>query len=153
MTRHNLEGHISWLLSRKVTTASGVNGRATTNSTREDPVNSRTVEEEADQGIPRAPSSPVHHRRTAQGINVVEAFARPALPASASAKARLQEPRQALADDSMGRLSSTARSSRPGLMSQHQLATPASTTSSTAASCTSLSSTYMTFLKEGQGLY
>ncbi|KAH7417089.1 QDE3-like protein [Cadophora sp. MPI-SDFR-AT-0126] len=147
MTRHNLDSHISWLLSRKVAPASGVNARVPTNSIRAELANARAAEEEADQESSRVPSSPPQHRRTAQVINVVEAFARPALPASVPTKSRPREPGQVLTDDSMGRLSSATRSSRPGLMSQHQLATPASTTSSTAASCTSLSSSYLSLLK------
>lgn len=154
MTRHNLDSHISWLLSRKVTPPSGVHARAPTNSTRGDPVSANPVEEEAEQEIRRAPPSPPQHRGAAQVVNAVRAFARPALPASVTAKSQLQESRQVLTDESMGKLSSATRSTRPGLMSQHQLATPASTTSSTAASYTShtsLNSNYVTFLKEGQG--
>ncbi|KAH7364424.1 QDE3-like protein [Rhexocercosporidium sp. MPI-PUGE-AT-0058] len=150
MTRHNLDSHISWLLSRKVTPPSGVHARATANSTRGDPVNADPVGEEADQETRKAPPSPFQHRRAAQVVNVVGTFARPTLPASVTTKSQLQEPRQVLTDEAMGKLSSATRSTRPGLMSQHQLVTPASTTSSTAASYTSLSSNYVTFLKEGQ---
>lgn len=151
MTRHNLDSHLSWLLSRKVTPPPGVHARAPANSTRGNPVSADPVKEEATQEIPRSPPSPSRHRRVAQVVNVVEAFARPALPASVNAKSQLQDSRQVLTDEAMGRLSSATRSTRPGLMSQHQLATPASTTSSTAASYSSLNSNYVNFLKEGQG--
>ncbi|KAK0118944.1 ATP-dependent DNA helicase sgs1 [Cadophora gregata] len=147
MTRHNLESHISWLLSRKVKPASGVNAGVQTYSTGHESVNANAVEEEADLDIPRAAPSPPQHQRPAHVVNVVETFARPALPASVTAKSHLQDSRQVSTNESMGRLSSTTRPSRPSLMSQHQLATPASTTSSTAASCTSLSSSYMNLLK------
>ncbi|KAL2064908.1 hypothetical protein VTL71DRAFT_4048 [Oculimacula yallundae] len=154
MTRHNLNSHISWLLSRKITPPSGVHAAAPTRSIREDPVDEDLAgeeEEELDQDVSRAPPSPPQHRGAAQVVNVAEAFARPALPALVTAKPQLHQSRQTITDEAMGKLSSASRSTRPGLMSQHQLATPASTTSSTAASHISFTSNYNAFAKtEGQ---
>ncbi|CZS91539.1 uncharacterized protein RAG0_02132 [Rhynchosporium agropyri] len=160
MTRHNLDSHISWLLSRKVNPPSGVHARGLNRSTNREDLSEADIVaeeeeeeevEEIDQEIPRAPPSPPHHRRAVQDINVSEAFARPALPASTTAKARLQNSREIVKEESMGKLSSATRSTRPSLISQQQLATPASTTSSTAASHISLTSNYSAFLqKEGQ---
>lgn len=148
MTRHNLNSHISWLLSHKVTPPSGVHASALINPTTAEPVHASFLEEGAEEDISRALPSPPQHSRAAQLVDVVQAFARPALPASLTAQSHLQNSRQTLTDESMGKLTSASRSARPTLMSQHQLATPASTTYSTATP--SLTSTYTQFLKSNE---
>ncbi|KAI9053676.1 hypothetical protein LZ554_002630 [Drepanopeziza brunnea f. sp. 'monogermtubi'] len=149
MTRHNLDTHITWLLSHRVAPPSGAHARVSTNSTTAGLVNASPVEEEAEEEeeTPRSLPSPTRPQRIARPVDVAQAFARPALPPSIVARTYQQEPSQALTDESMGGLKSANKSTRPGLMSQHQLATPASTTSSTASS-SSLSRSYTNFLKD-----
>jgi bloom syndrome protein len=105
-------------------------------------------EEESEQETPR-PSIPAQHRRLTPTDNIVQEFARPTLPTTIVTKS---QPQGTVVDNSMGKLSSASRSTRPGLMSQHQLATPASTTNSTAVS-SSLTKTYTTFLRESNGMF
>lgn len=148
MTRHNLDVHISWLLSHKVTPPAGVHARA---PTAHNTSSRQSLEEEEEfRDIPEAPPSPPRNLRAPRTVDVAQNFARPALPASVTVRSQLQEARGIPVNDSMGRLTSAPKSSRPGLMSQHQLATPASTTSTTAGS-SSLSRSYSTFLREGNG--
>lgn len=146
MTRHNLDSHISWLLSRKVAPPSGAHARFTTSTTTVEPANASPVETEAEEDIQRILPSPPRPQRVVQPVHVAPAFARPALPPSVAARTYLQAPVQALTDESMG-ITSAKKSTRPGLMSQHQLATPASTTSS-AATSSSLTKNYTSFLKD-----
>ncbi|PBP18521.1 QDE3-like protein [Diplocarpon rosae] len=146
MTRHNLDSHIAWLLSNTVAPPSGAHARVSVDSTAAEPVNESPAEEEAEEETQRAPPSPPRTRQVAPLVDAAQLFARPALPPSIATRSNLQESRQALGDESMGRLTSSSRSTRPGLMSQNQLATPASTTSSTAAP-SSLTNNYSAFLK------
>ncbi len=146
MTRHNLNSHISWLLSHEVTPPSGVHARALTNPTTAEPINGSFLEEELEEDIARALPSPPQHQRAVQSVHAAQPFVRPALPASLAAHSHLQNSRQALTDESMGRLTSAPRSKKPTLMSQNQLATPASTTSSTGTP--SFTKAYSQFLKD-----
>ncbi|KAJ5032691.1 uncharacterized protein L3040_009286 [Drepanopeziza brunnea f. sp. 'multigermtubi'] len=149
MTRHNLDTHITWLLSHRVAPPSGAHARVSTNSTTAGLVNASPVEKETEEEEenPRFLPSPTRPQRIPRPVDVVQAFARPALPPSIVARTYRQDPSQALTDESMGGLKSANKSTRPGLMSQHQLATPASTTSSTASSA-SLTRSYTNFLKD-----
>jgi bloom syndrome protein len=145
MTRHNLDTQISWLLSHKVTPPVGLSLAITTNPTpAADIAIEDFLEDEEDIGeIPRVPPKAAANPRVPAAINV-HAFVRPPLPSAVAPKSLLQEPTSTFADESMGRLSSAQRSKRPALMSQQQLATPASTS---GTACTSLTQSYKKSLK------
>jgi bloom syndrome protein len=129
MTRHNLAIHISWLLSNEVTPPVGVSAIAPTHSA--EIVHADTLEEDIEQEIPTAAPSPIPNRRIVETVNVVQDFVRPALPSTSR-----PQPREFTneTEESMGKLASAPRSTRPVLLSLHQLATPSSTTSSTSSS-------------------
>lgn len=135
MTRHNLAIHISWLLSSEVTPPVGVHtvpGASTTVST----VSAETIyadseEEDIEEQILGQLPSPNPNR--APTVNVDTRFQRPLLPPKITPNPPLREPPKSFADESMGKLSSASRSAKPGLLSQQQLATPASTTGSTSS--------------------
>ena len=137
MTRHNLALHISWLLSSEVTPPVGVHtvpAASTRNSTvATDIVYADSEEEGTEEPIPSPLPSPSPNRRIVQTVNVDPDFHRPPLPSKITSKPPFREPHNSFADESMGTLSSASRSARPGLVSQHQLATPASTTGSTSS--------------------
>jgi bloom syndrome protein len=61
----------------------------------------------------------------------------------------MPEPHPSMAEGTMGTLTSASKSASSKLMTQHQLATPASTTTSTASS--SLKQGYATFLRNNNG--
>jgi bloom syndrome protein len=150
MTRHNLDSHISWLLSHEVTPPVGVQATLPTNSRIEEGiVDEELLEEEVDEEIIRPPRSPARNRQVLEVVNVVQDFAQPAIPSSIIPRSQMLEPIKALSDETMGTLTSASKSSRPSLMSQHQLATPASTTTSAAPS--SLKQGYATFLRNNNG--
>jgi bloom syndrome protein len=132
MTLHNLAVHISWLLSSQVTPAVVVNtvpAISRTNSTAAIETAHAYSEEEDTEGLISSPlPSPSPNRRISQSANVGDDFNRPPLPTKITPKSPLRDPRNDLADESMGILSSASRSVRPDLVGQHQLATPASTT-------------------------
>lgn len=132
MTRHNLDVHISWLLSRTVTLPEDVTfagppiaSAANTAEYAHEPF----LEEQADEEIQRVPLSPSGTRQAAP----VHSFVRPPLPSSILPKSQL---RNSVNTESMAKLSSASKSSRPTLFSQHQLATPASTTSTAGVPAT-----------------
>src|SRR6266536_1786264 len=144
MTRHNLDSHISWLLSSKVAPLVGVhtrNPRATAAAI--EIVDSGSSEEEVGQELSGVVRSPDANHPIPHTVNVVHDFVRPPVP-SISSRSQLREPTRNSREESMGKLTSAQRSTRPGLMSQHQLTTPASTTTSTAGS-SSLMQGYATF--------
>lgn len=144
MTRHNLATHISWLLSNEVAPPAGVHARTSTPSTavRENLV-SELAEEDTEPLVSR-PSPP--NRRILQAANVGQDFLRPAAPPPNAPKLHPREPTTGAAQEPMGKLASASRSTRPALVSQHQLATPASTTASS-----SLTQGYATFLRTNNG--
>jgi bloom syndrome protein len=153
MTRHNLAVHISWLLSTEVTQSVSIHTAPTVSTT-----DSRGVTEDFHADIegqdtedsmqsPLPSPSPI--RRTVQAVNVASDFQRPPLPPKVTPKPLLREPENSIADESMGRLSSASKSVRPGLVSQRQLATPASTTGSTS----SLTQGYSAFLRANNGKF
>ena len=150
MTRHNLAVHISWLLSSVVTppktvhTAPGVSSRAPPETVYED-----SEEGETEDSMPSPLPSPSPNRRIVRTLNVAPSFQRPPLPSKITPKPPLPEPQKSLADESMGRLSSSSKATRPGLVSQHQLATPASTTGSTS----SLTQGFAAFLRAKNGKF
>jgi len=148
MTRHNLSSQISWLLSHQVTPFTGVHPIAPADSRAAEIISvEEFLEEPFEEEISRLAPSSTQNRRVPHTVNVVQDFKLPALPPSTSAKLQVIEPTETWEDNSMGKLVSSSKPPRPGLMSQHQLATPASTTSSTAASST-LKQGYATFLRE-----
>lgn len=148
MTRSNLGEHIAWLLANGATPVQAI---TSTNSTPTAGIvhGGRVEEEELDQDTPRPPPAPTQNRRLAPSATVSQEFARPALPSTSVPK---PQPQGSLGDTSMGKLSSASKSTRPGLLSQHQLATPASTSNYAAAS-SSLTKNYATFLRESNGLF
>ena len=142
MTRHNLASHISWLLSNQVTLHGSVPGRVPTRSTSGTAFTyAGLVEGQIEQEILASPLD----RRIAQTVNVVQDFLRPARPSTNTSNLQPQE-LVGLADESMGKLASASRSTRPALISQQQLATPASTTGSS-----SLTQGYANFLRANNG--
>jgi len=149
MTRHNLSSQISWLLSHEVTPPVGVHPILTANArAAEIRSDEELLKEPFEEKLLRPAPSPAENQRITQTDNVVQDFVRPALPPPTTAKPQVIEPTRIRGDDSMGKLVSSSKPQRPGLISQqHQLATPASTTSSTATS-SSLTQGYATFLRE-----
>lgn len=140
MTRHNLAIHISWLLSNEVTPSVGVHSTiASTPSIAAGQIASAdVVEEDTELQIPR----PTLNRGIAPPANVGQDFLRPAIPPPNFPKLHTREQTKGAVEESMGKLASASRSSRPALVSQHQVATPASTTASS-----SLTQGYATFLR------
>lgn len=148
MTRHNLDIQLKWLLSRKVTPPVGAHTLVLSNSfVSVSAVDIGYLNGEGAEEIQRPPPSPNRNRQVAPTVNVAQDFKRPTLPPPTFPRPHPQEASQAPAASSMGKLMSSSKSSRPGLMSQHQLATPASTTSSTAAP-SSLKQGYSEFLRD-----
>jgi hypothetical protein len=152
MTRHNLAGHISWLLSSEVTRPARVHASTTSSSTSKTTAAASagliaaTAEEEhtGQQLTPRPTAAAAASRRAP-----AQDFVRPAAPAQTQAPnpPRLQTARENSnrpAEESMGKLASASRSSRPALISQQQqqLATPVSTITPS-----SLTQGYATFLR------
>ncbi|TVY80885.1 ATP-dependent DNA helicase hus2/rqh1 [Lachnellula suecica] len=131
MTRHNLDDHISWLLSHKVTPPAGVPAASSTRTIAAEPTEVEDLEEEIEE-LQRVPPTPVASRPIPQVVNVVQAhaFLRPSLPSSIAPQPQLRDPPNKLSDGSMGKLASASRPTRPGLVSQNQLGTPASTITS-----------------------
>jgi bloom syndrome protein len=149
MTRNNLDSHISWLLSSEVTPPVGVQVRASTNSaTVIESGNICLLEENLEEEDSRAALIPIQNRPTSQTVDA--RFVRPPIPPSIAPKTQQRESSQTSGNESMGKLASAQRSTRPGLMSQHQLATPTPTTTSTAAP-SSLRQGYANLLRENSG--
>jgi bloom syndrome protein len=148
MTRHNLAIHISWLLSNEVTplvsvhTTPAVPPKVSRSAT--EPTYAGSEEDDVEERIPSPLPSPSPNRRVVQIVNVAPDFRRPLLPSKDTPKLLPGEPQKSFADESMGKLSSGSRPARPGLVGQHQLATPASTTGSTS----SLMQGYSSMLRE-----
>jgi bloom syndrome protein len=153
MTRHNLAIHISWLLSTEVTPPVGVHAVPTASAT-VSTISAETIyaeyeEEDIEEQIPSQSPTPSPNRRIPFTVNVAAGFQRPRLPPKINPNPPLRESPNTFAEESMGRLSSASRSARPGLVSQHQLATPASTTGSTLTS--SLMQGYSALLRANNG--
>jgi bloom syndrome protein len=150
MTRHNLDRHISWLLSHEVTPPVGVQATLPTYSRIEAGIaDEEFLEEEAGEEIIRSPPNLARNRQVLEAVNVVQDFARPTIPSSIIPRSQMPEPHTSRAEGAMGTLTSASKSTRPKLVSQPQLATPASTTTSTAPS--SLKQGYATFLRNNNG--
>lgn len=147
MTRHNLASNISWLLSNQVTPPVGVHTGFSTSATLStasaDTIYAEFEEEDVEeQNIDPLPPSPSPTRRITASADAVAEFPRPPLPPRITSNPPTREPPKTSAEEPMGRLSSASRSVRPGLVSQQQLATPASTTGSAMGSTPSLMQTY-----------
>lgn len=150
MTRHNLDIHISWLISHKVTPPVGVHAAPATHSRIEAGIaDEEILEEEADEGIIRSPPNSARNRQVLEASNVVQEFTRAAIPSSIIPRSQMPEHHPSMAEGTMGTLTSASKSARSKLMTQNQLATPASTTTSTASS--SLKQGYATFLRNNNG--
>ena len=131
MTRHNLDSHISWLLSRQVSPHASVPPTRATRSTAANSISYTEVDTEEGEREPTRITSPIPKRRSAQAAGVDQTFIRPAKPSNTTSKLAQENNPATTSHESMGRLSSAPRSTRPALISQqHQLATPASTTGS-----------------------
>ncbi|KAF4630535.1 hypothetical protein G7Y89_g7601 [Cudoniella acicularis] len=151
MTRHNLATHISWLLSQ-VTPSADVSRAAPAiqnpTTVPEIALSNILEEEHIDEEI--SILSPTRNLPFDQSVNVVQDFARPSVPVSIPPKSQASAFASSLVEGSMGKLKSASRSNRPSLLSQHQLATPASTTTSTLTSTagpSSLTGNYAAFLR------
>ena len=142
MTRHNLAGHIAWLLSNEVTLPASVNA---TNCAAAFPFAQTDIEEGhiVSRGLQELSIQP--DPRIAETVNVERGFSRPGL--TSNPKQTSQVYSETFVQESMGKLASASRSKRPALASQqHQLATPASTTASSG-----LTQGYATFLRASNG--
>ncbi|RDL36724.1 uncharacterized protein BP5553_06076 [Venustampulla echinocandica] len=136
MTRHNLAAHISWLLSHQVAPHTGVSVtiHANTDSTAAAQTGNADIwDEEIEQEAPRIPPTPSRSRQTENTVNVGQAFVRPPLPTSIAPRSQSRNAANDLGEEtSMGKPVSATWPPRPTLMSQTQLATPASTTASSS---------------------
>lgn len=141
MTRHNLDLHISWLLSHKVTPPVSVHLPPPANSVSATEDIADILDEEIEE-IPRVPPGHVANNQISQTVDV-QSFVRPP-PRSSTIipPPQLRDQVTTLVDGSMGKLASAQRSKRPGLMSQ-QLATPASTTASNPSLTQSYSKSFV----------
>jgi bloom syndrome protein len=143
MTRHNLPSHILWLLSNEVAPPAGVHAITSTPSIAVGEIACAVLAEgDPEHQIPR----PSLNRPTIETANVGQDFLRPAIPPPNVPNLHIREHTKSAAEESMGKLASASRSTRPALVSQHQLATPASTTASS-----SLTQGYATFLRTNNG--
>ena len=144
MTRHNLNCHISWLLSSKVTPPLGVHTSFSRDPAAgvetEDPI---ILEDEYEGGISRPTS--ISSQTRPETTTVITAFARPDLPPGNNPE--VTESSYTPGKQSVAKVASTSRS---GLMAQYQLATPASTSNSTAAP-SSLTQSYANQLRKTTG--
>ena len=145
MTRHNLAVHISWLLSSEVSLLADGHiapAASTTNASAVTEISyAHSKEDDTEDSMLSPLPSPNPNCRIARTVNVAPDFQQPPLPYKIT-------PQQiSLADESMGRLSSASKSARPGLVSQHQLATPAST----VGSISSLTQGYSAWLRAKNG--
>jgi bloom syndrome protein len=151
MTRHNLDVHISWLLSNKVTLSTTVNARVQVATQQEDleifgiPAGDLEAFEEEDLDLA---SSPVREPQNQ--------FARPQPlrppPRPSNAHAQVHSTPILPGSTVMSRHESVGKGRAPSVMTQHQLATPASTTTSTAAtSSSSLANNYNQMLASRNG--
>ena len=135
MTRHNLAGHISWLLSSGVAPPRSAHNTASLNSAAiaQAPCIYISVEDEEQEDF-GALTTVALSRGSARPANIPEEFVRPAIPSIDTQKSHTHQTVENLEtkSGSMGKLSSASRSKRPALVSQqNQLATPASTTAGT----------------------
>jgi bloom syndrome protein len=149
MTLHNLDDHISWLLSngsippvgRSVNSAQSLTDSigAVEGTDAELPDTLLIEQEESSEQLRSA-------RPSITPVNVVNAFKRPEIPTGGLRESRLTASiSSSSAGEDMAKLSSASRSAKPTLLSQYQLATPASTTGS------SLSASYAaSFLRDSQ---
>lgn len=152
MTRNNLDSHIFWLLSNEVTPPVGVHTILPEPAVVElEDIGLREEDFEEDfEGEDSSPAqSPVRDPvRNRIFSHPVEAdFARPPIPPPAS-NAISREHSRTSGPEAMGKHGSAQKSTASGFMSQRQLATPASTTTSTAASSSSLTLGYADFLRK-----
>jgi bloom syndrome protein len=150
MTRHNLDNHISWLLSREVTPSADVQTAFPTPSRLVEGTSNETLlEDGVHEEVIRSQPSPARNRRPPDVVNVVQDFAESAVATSIIPRSQMPESQQDLVEGTMGTLVSASKPARPKLMSRHQLATPTSTTTATAPS--SLKQGYATFLRNNNG--
>lgn len=139
MTRHNLDTHLSWLLSQRVHIPPvGVHAPASTQSRAAAQIVDEDIEDAQGESI-RAQPDIVPPRRTAVE-RVTSAAPRPATLKTVPRP--IPDIAKVLETGTMGRLSSASRSARPTLISQ-QLATPSSTTPSSGG----LTQGYSKFLR------
>ena len=149
MTRHNLAGHISWLLSHPVIPPVGVREPEYTSPAAVAQSNLEHTEEVGiAEGFSRGPATLDGSCSIAIPDIGSQNFLRPTLPSTIRSKALNQELRDNLSLESMGRLSSASKSAKPALLSQQQqLATPSSTTGTS-----SLTARYAVFTGTSNGL-
>jgi hypothetical protein len=153
MTRHNLEGHISWLLSQNITFPTIPVSPCVDTEALAFNIDSDVWEEEAEKDLPRVSTDPSQEQNSVNTI-AVQQFLRPPLPV---ANPLVQQPRDTIDKAEtiqMGKLVSAQRSAMPILQSQHQLATPSSTNGSYAPPPkSSLTQGYSEFLRtESNGM-
>lgn len=154
MTKHNLNPHISWLLSHGVAPAASALDIVQTNANRTTAAQlveeTSNILEEAEEEIPRIAPNPERNRIPSATVNT---FVRPPLPPSIVPKSHPRDSISNSEDAQMLKLGSSKKPSRPGLYSQQQLATPTSTTSSAVPPKSTLSRSYGNLLRENSGVY
>lgn len=150
MTRHNLDVHIPWLLASGANSPTFVRGSAVRESAARTNFGVADAQEGGeDFGSSRTAPSPSRNTRIERTANVVQSSPRPQVPSSNFTLQPSRVITNPPADEAMGKLTSSSKPSRPGkLLSQHQLATPASTSGSMAAP-SSLMHNYSSFLRKG----
>ncbi|KAF7958714.1 hypothetical protein EAE96_002248 [Botrytis aclada] len=132
MTRHNLQGHISWLIQNKVTIPAGVQITAFADTIEPGFANLETFEGEViAHEIRNTSIAPIRNRRVEEISNVVANSHPPRPRILTPITQSTPVPGDELADPEMGKLTSARKTSRPSLISQNQqLGTPSSTASS-----------------------
>lgn len=161
MTRHNLDSNIAWLLLHGVTPRPDVHATINASSIRAVEVlgEEDIVTEEA-QALEKSRVGPLHSRRNRaiSAVNVGQTergFVRQSLPSVAPISSIANLPKspgikRTGENGKMGKLSTASRPARQKMLaSQHQLATPASTTSTAAPS--SLTNKYEASLEDQNG--
>jgi len=150
MTRNNLDKHISWLLTSKVLPPATVNAQVQV-ATQQEGLGSLGIQAEDLEALEKEDldlaSSPV--------LEQSDAFAPPPpiRPPLRLVKGTVQSPPILPGKTVMSRYESNSKARAPSATTQYQLATPASTTTSTAAPSTLTASYTQMLLRENGGMY
>jgi len=152
MTLHNLDDHISWLLSNGSIPLVGRSVNLAQSLT--DSIHAvEGIDAELSNTLLTEQKQPSEQPRSARPstlpVSAVEEFKRPEVPPGVLRESRSRSAIESVsAGEGMAKLSSASRSAKPTLLSQYQLATPVSTTGS------SLSASYAaSFLRDSQPSY
>lgn len=152
MTRNNLDAHLSWLFANKNTPPVGVQPALPTPAV----VNLQELglrEEDFEEGFSSPLQSPVQSPIQKRPVSrpTQPDFARPLAPPPPNSNAISQNHPRTSGVEAMGKYDSGRKPAASGIMSQRQLATPASTTASVAPSGSTLAKGYAEMLRENNG--